>query len=114
MYYASDLTLNQGTVFMYALFGGMVIGVFYCLHEFLKIIFNKKWYKVCLDVLLCLEIFLVLIFVLYWLNRGVIKSYAIFGMVVGCLAFNKAFLAFFKRIGIKIHERIAKFRNKSQ
>lgn len=114
MYYASDLTLNQGTVFMYALFGGMVIGVFYCLHECLKIIFNKKWYKVCLDVLLCVEIFSVLIFVLYWLNRGVIKSYAIFGMVLGCLMFNKAFLTFLKRIGIRIHEKIAKFRNKSQ
>ncbi len=83
MYFSTDLNYNQIFVFMYTLFGGLLLGMVYSLNGRIKKYIKSKVYKGLIDISFCVFFFLVMAYILYSVNRGIIKGYTVFGFGVG-------------------------------
>lgn len=91
MYFATETTWNQITVFFGSLFSGMVLGIIYAVISAEKQYIKKKFFKIVQDIVFSAIVFFVFGGTLYILNNGKIELYIVLANVVGFLLSKKLF-----------------------
>ena len=91
MYFATETTWNQITIFFGSLFSGMVLGIIYAVISAEKQYIKKKVFKIVHDVIFSVIVFFVFGGTLYILNNGKIELYIVLTNIVGFALSRKLF-----------------------
>ena len=77
-------TLNQGYIFFYAIYGGIIIGAVYDVLALIRhICHQNKWINALLDLIFCLAAAFIILAVLFHAASGQIRISFLLGFVLG-------------------------------
>ncbi len=108
-----ETTAPQPFIFMFTIYGGMLVGVAYEFYRLLrKAVKRGRWVTALLDTLFIITLGLIVVFVMYVANQGDLRLYMFAGFALGFALYIAGISPFVQFVFRKVSGRLRKGKSK--